>query len=256
MYAPNPTRRRLKLIAVLSAWALAIAANAQQAPSPASLVRYSFDGSSDDSEAWRAYDYAGDGEAGGLNVFYPLTWQESGGVNNSGYVWADDSRWRIDTPEKPVSILAMLVYQDWRRPRPNHQPGTIPRGIGQGNRNGYGGSELDLRNAEVSVYLRGDNLKLRGAKVYFWVITPNSYRWHLVGQPLEVSADHWGKKVTFVLKNDPAQWHLSFHGNDPVPGFDTALNRVISYGFSFVGFQGEVTGKFSIDEFEIKLGKN
>src|SRR5687768_8855791 len=73
------------------------------------LVLNSFDS---DRQGWQAYDYNG-GVAGGGNVFYPLNWEKAGGVNNSGYVWADDSQWRIDTPESPNSILAFIVYRKW-----------------------------------------------------------------------------------------------------------------------------------------------
>ena len=35
---------------------------------------------------------------------------------------------------------------------------------------------LDLRGAEVSVYLRGDDLDLKGAKCYFWALAGGT-RW-------------------------------------------------------------------------------
>ena len=149
------------------------------------VIRYSFDGDEVDKQAWRIYDYAGDNsaetverakKAGGRNVFYPVSWEKSGGFHGSGYIWADDSRWRIDTPENPHSILALLIYQRWK----------TPRGVGQGTLDGKGGPVLDLRNAEVSLYLRGDNLDLKGAKLYFWVVSGFT-RWHFDGQPLAVS---------------------------------------------------------------------
>ena len=61
---------------------------------------------------------------------------KAGGVRDSGYIWADDSRWRIDTPENPHSILAFIIYRGW-----------------------VGGKALDLRGAKLSVYQRGDKLK-------------------------------------------------------------------------------------------------
>jgi hypothetical protein len=45
-------------------------------------------------EGWQVYDYNG-GKPGGGNVFFPATWERTGGVGNSGYIWADDSRWRF-----------------------------------------------------------------------------------------------------------------------------------------------------------------
>src|SRR5688500_13382153 len=93
-----------------------------------------------DRAGWQIYDYNG-GKAGGGNVFFPATGEKSGGVGDSGYVWADDARWRIDTPEDPHSILAFIIYRSW-----------------------VGGQALDLRGANLSVHLRGDKLELRGAK--------------------------------------------------------------------------------------------
>ena len=84
--------------------------------------------------------------AGGQNIFILTTWEKDGGVGNSGYVWSDHTRWSADTPEIPLSILPLLFYRSWL----NEDP-------------------IDLRNAEVSVYLRGDNLRLDGAECFFWV---------------------------------------------------------------------------------------
>ena len=62
-------------------------------------------------ESWQIYDYTGG--SGNQNVFYLTSWEERGGVGDSGYVWADDSRWRIDTPEDPHSILPLILYHRW-----------------------------------------------------------------------------------------------------------------------------------------------
>jgi hypothetical protein len=235
---------------------LVLPALARADAAPASVIHYSFDGNDQESEIWRVYDYGGDGQAGGRNIFYPVDWVATGGVNDSGYVWADDTRWRIDTPEKPVSILALILYQNWHMPRPAGKPGTYPRGFGQGTRDGYGPPQLDVRNARLSVHLRGDNLNLKGSRVYFWIVTPQGYRWHFYGQPIAVSADCWGPPTELVLKNDPKLWHLSFHGNDPEPDLESCLKHVVSYGFAFVGFSAEVTGKLSLDEFRLELAGN
>jgi len=71
--------------------------------------------------------------------------------------------------------------------------------------------------------------------------------------PLKVSDGQWGERQTFVLKNDETLWHRSWSGRPQNPG---SLDQVLtgdSYGFSFVGFSEEVTGKFSMDEFQIRL---
>jgi len=191
-------------------------------------------------EGWHVYDYNG-GIDGGGNVFYPVTWQKTGGVGNSGFVWADDSRWRIDLPEQPNSILAFILYRRWA---PGDQPFTVKTSPG---------GELDLRNAEVSVYLRGDGLDLKGAKCYFWVFSSNgSARWHFISSPLEVSSGKWGSPQRFVLKNDETLWHRTWSPSRPV-SLDEVLSKGNSSGFSFLGFSGEVTGRISMDELAIKL---
>lgn len=187
----------------------------------------SFDGS---NESWRAYDYNG-GIAGGGNVWPPLHWESSGGVNNSGYGWADDSMWRIDTPEQPHSILALIFYRSWIKAKP-----------------------IDLRDAEISVHLRGDNLDLKGAKCYFWVVNSRiGTRWHFTSTPIAVTQRRWGKAEKLTLKNDEKLWHRSWSRNPATPAsLDQALGEAESYGFSFVGFSGEVTGRLSIDRFTIQ----
>jgi hypothetical protein len=214
-------------------------------------IHYRFDGDAGaaEAEAWRAYDYSGDGQAGGRNVFYAVTWERTGGVGDSGYIWADDSRWRIDTPEQPHSILAILVYQRWKSPSPDGSF-TVPRGIGQGTRDGLGGPSLDLRDAEVALYLRGDHLDLKGAKVYFWVVSGFN-RWHFTARPLPVSEGRWGERVRFVLRNDPSLWHRSWTNEARPPDLDHVLGHVASYGLAFVGFSAEVTGRLALDELEI-----
>ena len=197
-------------------------------------------------ESWQVYDYNG-GIAGGGNVFFLPTWEKTGGVGDSGYIWADDSRWRIDTPEDPHSILPFLLYHRWvalDAQEPPRKPDT-PRATGF-----VKGDALDLREAEVSVRLRGDNLDLKGAHCLFWV-HHGSTRWHYTGHRLKIHQGTWGPEERFVLHNDEAQWHRSW---DPGQNsLDEVLKISYSYGFSFVGFSEEVTGKFSMDEFRIRL---
>ncbi|NUQ65715.1 MAG: hypothetical protein HUU20_24865 [Pirellulales bacterium] len=195
-------------------------------------------------ESWQIYDYNG-GIAGGGNVFFLPTWEKTGGVNDSGCIWADDSRWRIDTPENPHSILAFILYHHWitldeKEPgRTTPRPTTyVPEG------------RLDMRNAEISVRLRGDGLDLKGAKCYFWVMGGPG-RWHYTARPLKISEGAWGPEECFVLPNDESQWHFSW---PPGGGnLNEALKTSHSCGFSFVGFSDEVTGKFSMDEFRVRL---
>lgn len=197
--------------------------NANEPDQVAQTITNNFESGDD---GWRIYDY--NGGSGNQDRFYPVTWEKSGGVKNGGYVWGDDSRWRIDTPENPNSILALIHYRSWVKAPPI----------------------MDLRDAEVSVYLRGDKLDLKGAKCFFWV-NRGGCRWHLTSQPLTITDGDWGEKLTFTLKTDDKLWHRSYA---PVPAtVKDALQTCNSYGFSFVGYSEEVTGKFAMDDFVIRL---
>jgi hypothetical protein len=181
------------------------------------------------AEHWQVYDYNG-GKKGGPSVFYPVTWERSGGVKDSEYVWGDDSRWRIDTPEDPQSVLAFFTRRSYARQGP-----------------------IDLRGAEVSVYLRGDKLDLKGGKCLFWIFSDEKgTRWHFRAKPLNVPEGTWSEKQTFVLENNEKQWHRSWARHPDRPGsLADVLKTCDSYGFSFVGFKGEPAGRFAMDELMI-----
>lgn len=187
-------------------------------------------------ESWKIYDYNGlpFPQMGGNNVFYDVTWESSGGVGNSGYVWADASRWRIDVPEDPDSILSLIYYNRWVTPQSEYR---------------------DLRQTNVSVYLRGDNLDLKGASVQFWACNSHrGSRWHYTSQPLSVSQGTWGQKLSFVLSNNENLWHNSWGGYPENPAsLNEVLSTTDSFGFSFLGFPTgqEVTGTFSMDSLVI-----
>jgi len=188
-------------------------------------------------EGWRVYDYNGKPypQTGGKDVWFDAKWHKSGGVGDSGYISGDDSMWRIDVPEDPMSILALMIYQNWPE---------------------VGGRPLDLRNKTVSLYLRGDNLDLKGAKAYFWVLSnrrpAGGTRWHFTAKPLPVSKDRWGEKITFQLTNDESLWHRTWSYTPSNPtSLDRVLEHVDSFGISFLGFSGEPTGTVSMDEFLI-----
>ena len=78
-------------------------------------------------------------------------------------------------------------------------------------------------------------------------------RWHLTSRPLEVAEGRWAEKPNrFTLVNDESQWHNSWASIPPrFQSLDSMLSHAHSYGFSFVGYVAEVTGKFSMDKFEI-----
>ena len=192
-------------------------------------IIYSFDL---DDECWRVYDYEAHARVTPVHAVKP-GWEYSGGVDDSGYIWADDRLWTIDTPEKPHSILALFYYRQWR-----------------------GAGSLDLRDAEVSVHLRGDGLDLKGGQCFFWALAANPTkraRWHLTSRPLDVHDGHWGAPQSFTLTNDEALWHRSFIASDATNvTLDDVLGECCSYGFSFVGFAEKVTGRFALDELCIR----
>lgn len=182
-------------------------------------------------EGWCSYDYHASIVAGGRNIFILATWEREGGVNNSGYVWVDHTRWSADTPEQPISILPLLFYRSWAKEDP-----------------------VDLRNAAVSVYLRGDNLQMNGAQCLFWVHGVGG-RWHLNSRPLAISEGRWScEPLRFSLPKDEALWHHSWP-RDPSRSrtVEEILQATHSYGFSFVGFSSEVSGRLCMSQFRIKL---
>jgi hypothetical protein len=166
-----------------------------------------------------------------VNIFILTSWSSSGGVDDSGFIWCDETRWSADTPEDPVSVLPFIMYRNW-----------------------VGLDPVDLREAEVTVYLRGDDLKLNGAQCYFWVVGAGG-RWHLNSKPLTVTEGGWASEPnTMTLHNDEPLWHMSW-ASDPAnpPALDGLLSNAQSYGISFVGFGQEPRGRFSMAELEIRL---
>lgn len=164
-------------------------------------------------EGWCSYDYHHSIVSGGHNIFILATWSPEGGVEGSGHIWTDHTRWSADTPEQPLSILPLLFYRRWM-------------GLGP----------VDLRNARVSVHLRGDNLQLDGARCYFWVHSGHT-RWHCTAHPLEITDGRWPEKpCRFTLETDESLWHHSWSLDRANPmRLDALLGRAESYGFSFTG---------------------
>jgi hypothetical protein len=191
------------------------------------MIRNTFDKG---PEGWCSYDYHASIVDDGVNVFVLTVWARAGGVNDTGYIWTNHRRWSADVPENPISILPFIFYRSW-----------------------VGADPVDLRNAQVSVYLRGDGLQRHGAACYFWVYGLGT-RWHLISQPLGIAEGRWADTPNrFVLRDDESLWHRSWSG-DPASSAPLArvLGHVESYGFSLVGFSREVSGRLSMDEFEIQ----
>ncbi len=178
-------------------------------------------------QGWCSYEYHAS-IVTGQNVFILTTWEAEGGVGGGGYVWTDHTRWSCDAPEKPLSILPLLNYPGWTD-----------------------GDPVDLLGSELSVYLRGDGLNLDGAECYFWAHVGGT-RWHCNGHPIEISDGRWAEApARFTLVDDADLWYLSWTRFEQPAPLSEVLAGAHSYGFSFVGFAGEVTGRLALGGFEI-----
>lgn len=178
-------------------------------------------------EAWTIYDF-NSGDPNGANVFYAASHHSTGGVNDSGYIWADNSRWLIDTPESPHSILALLTYPQW---------GTYPNNL-----------KIDLNGTRAEFYLRGDDLDLKGGAAYFWVLDDYG-RYKQYDIQLAIGDGTWAFN-SIDLGADQAGWVQSW---SKTPGAQLDFTKVWSWGIGFVGFTPgvEPTGVLALDEFTI-----
>ena len=181
-------------------------------------------------EGWCSYDYHASMVADGSNIFILATWAAQGGVDNGSFIWTDHRRWSADTPERPLSILPLLCYRSW-----------------------VGADPLDMRQSAVAVHLRADRLRLDGAQCFFWVHAAST-RWHYTAHPLALAEGVWTAN-SLALAADENQWHRSWSADlDHPVALEQVLSRAESYGFSFVGFSSEVTGRLSMSQFSITAG--
>ena len=179
-------------------------------------------------ESWCSYDYHAS-VVSETNNFVLATHEKKGGVNDSGYIWVDQTRWSADTPENPISILPLIFYRNW-----------------------INTDSINLLDANISVYLRGDNLQLDGAQCYFWILYNNT-RWHYTDVSLVISENEWANKPQlFSINPDESKWNNSWSiiPNRPEPVL-TVIENCESYGFSLVGFKQEPKGRLAMDEFTI-----
>lgn len=182
-------------------------------------------------ENWYVYDYDG-GSGLNVNVFYPVE-------DNGEYVTADDSKWRVDTPEDPDSVLAFIRYQRWVE-----SGGTVVTS---------NGDPIDLTGATVRFELRGDGLDLKGGHCTFWVLSyDRSQRWHNTVTLPSVVNGSWSS-YTLLIENDPGDWHMSWEGSPQTDDLGLVLANVHSYGIAFVGFSSEPTGAIDMRGFTFTL---
>ena len=96
-------------------------------------------------EGWCSYDYE-KSKPPQLNHFVLAAWLPHSGIGNSGFIWSDKTRFSVDEPENPNSILALMFYARWA-----------------------GVYSVRLKETTVSMYLRGFDMDLKGAECYFWI---------------------------------------------------------------------------------------
>jgi hypothetical protein len=165
---------------------------------------------------------------GGGNAYFPVTREPSGGAQGA-YIWNDSSRWSVDTPEKPHSVLTYTLYSNWL------------------------GCNLIRGNLEVSFALRGKDLRLAGGQIYFWVTSGGS-RFHYTARPLQLTGDDWTR---FDVKLQPSGFERSWSRSaeaarqyDPAAGVD-------SFGISIRGFPAgkSPTGVLAMDELQVRSDK-
>lgn len=196
-----------------------------QTPENPYVIENHFEGSDD---SWRVYEYYDDGIEK-KNVHHEPIVHENGGVDDSGYISGDSTMWTEDMPETPHSILAFENYREW-----------------------YGKESFDFRGKNLHVCFKGDNLDLKGSKVYFWAMV-NSTRFHYTRFPLEVGDGEWACNDIKII-DDIHLWHQSWVGKEKGEALGNILNSGKSYGFSLVGFPyGDIpTGTFSMDNFIVQ----
>ena len=177
------------------------------------------------NEQWVSYAYHGNEHNSG-NVYYPLSIGSRDG-SNGAYGWSDDSRWVIDTPEQPHSVLALMTYTEWAGCKSVH-------------------GDLD-----ISFSLSGRNLDLKGGRVSFW-FTNGDARFHTAA-PLTLPGTGWGQFEIRIAAEDAANWQMSWSRDGREGKFDLA-NGIDSIGIAIRGFENGVkpTGVLAIDDFKIR----
>lgn len=142
----------------------------------------------------------------------------------------DDAGWRIDPPETPDSVLALLRYQEWAGDP--ESPTTTTN------------NPINLLGATISMELRGTGLDLKGGHASLWVVKAGQ-RWHYTADLPIIAEGEWTPfTMTVALEPTLDDWHNSW-SVDPVTLSGT-LGAAHSYGIAFVGFSEEPTGQLDM----------
>lgn len=194
-----------------------------------------------DNQQWCSYDYDG-GEPGSGNWFYPASWRADGGPDGGPHIFTDDSRWRIDTPENPPSVLALMLHW-WNGPGP---PAW--------------GSPWSFQNwayCVVDLYVRVDTgFNAFGGYMYLWCLD-NSGRWYrrkgsaaIVNRiPLN---ETW-TNVRIPVGPYNTNWEQSF---DSSLGVNPTLRRpqaIVQFGLGIIGFSQKPEGVLRLAKFKVDL---
>lgn len=174
----------------------------------------------------------------------------------TGYILTDHDMWDIDVPDDD-SILAMHTFRNFF-PFTSNANGArpIPEAACF--------QPLYLHDANLSVWLAGKDLDLKGGSCYFFVHSGGPQddwgryksnfkpaRWYLKSEPLILDRDGVWREYKIRLKNDPKLWQKSW-GGPLTCGLSLTLGNAISFGFCFHGFPTspytKPTGKFMMSE--------
>lgn len=131
------------------------------------------------------------------------------------------SPWGIDSNHAfPGGGYLHLLFILFTAPQPN--PGPVYGPLLAGNRFIEGGYSTDLRNAKLTVRVKGD-VELRGAKLVLHCqsrVGDKAINFVLTGQPFEITPE-WSEQ-TITLTTDPDQWRCIGARHD--------LNHVYGWG--------------------------
>ncbi len=214
-----------------------------------------------------------------LAAHYRETWDEGSGGWSS---WAQE---HIHHPEGGASG----GYIEWRQPAANNdfnhmaadvlhlvkflRTGLLPQWRQEGNAT-LGGSDPDLRDARVSIWVRGDGWKPRGSELTWWLQSQSNpgmgnqvgwrrANWAYSGTTLtdELLDGEW-HHVVYRLENDTNKWN--YGGKNIGQGrasqryeywsIDQALghnNNNFFHLLSFIDPQNLPVGAIHFDEFEL-----